>query len=94
MPETSSKAMSCNATLAGFFLLAPSTVEESLPSSISDYRKKWVNAGCPWFWPEYRPLNWSFECASPLGWTTFYRKIGVKAFELLYLMVFRLQVPK
>ncbi len=35
--------------------------EDYVLSSISDYRKKWINAGCPWFFPEYRPLNWSFE---------------------------------
>ena len=35
--------------------------EDYILSSISDYRKKWINAGCPWFYPEYRPLNWSFE---------------------------------
>lgn len=34
------------------------------------------------------------NCASPLGWTTFYKKLGVKPLDLLYPVACRLQVPK
>lgn len=26
-----------------------------------EYRKKWIDMGCPWFSPESKPINWNLN---------------------------------